>query len=94
MDRRHFFKHLASGLVVAAAPELFLPKLVKPSWRISRPRPDLKIIIGLDARRFESAIIDYQRRWEEVIRESLRLRSLALARMVIRFKPLCAITRA
>ena len=33
MDRRYFFKQLASGLIAAVAPTLFLPKLVKPQWK-------------------------------------------------------------
>lgn len=33
MNRRYFFKQLASGLVAAAAPALFLPKLIKPQWK-------------------------------------------------------------
>lgn len=33
MDRRYFFKALASGLVAVTSPELFLPKLVKPQWK-------------------------------------------------------------
>lgn len=36
MTRRHFFKSLASGLFVASAPTLFLPKLVKPAWKQPR----------------------------------------------------------
>ena len=34
MDRRYFFKALASGLVAATAPGLFLPKLIKPAWKV------------------------------------------------------------
>lgn len=33
MNRRNFFRSLASGLIVAAAPQIFLPKLVKPVWK-------------------------------------------------------------
>ena len=33
MNRRFFFRQLASGLVAAAAPSLFLPKLIKPRWK-------------------------------------------------------------
>jgi len=36
MDRRYFFKALASGLVAATAPGLFLPKLIKPAWKPER----------------------------------------------------------
>lgn len=32
-SRRTFFKQLATGLFVASSPGLFLPKLVKPSWK-------------------------------------------------------------
>lgn len=32
MNRRYFFSQLASGLIAAAAPALFLPKLIKPTW--------------------------------------------------------------
>jgi len=38
-SRRYFFRQLASGLVAAAAPGLFLPKLIKPGWKV-RPQPD------------------------------------------------------
>ena len=31
-NRRHFFRQLSSGLVVAAAPQVFMPKLTKPTW--------------------------------------------------------------
>lgn len=37
MNRRYFFRQLASGLVAAAAPSLFLPKLIKPGWK-ARPK--------------------------------------------------------
>lgn len=33
MNRRYFFKQLASGLVAATAPGLFLPKAIKPEWK-------------------------------------------------------------
>jgi hypothetical protein len=33
MQRRQFFRQLASGLIVASAPALFLPKIVKPKWK-------------------------------------------------------------
>ncbi len=33
MNRRYFFRTLASGLAIAAAPDLFLPKLIKPVWK-------------------------------------------------------------
>lgn len=33
MNRRSFFQQLASGLVVGAAPSLFVPKLIKPVWK-------------------------------------------------------------
>lgn len=33
MNRRHFFTRLASGLLVAAAPDLFIPKLIAPRWK-------------------------------------------------------------
>src|SRR6266576_7100987 len=33
MNRRNFFQRVASGLFVAAAPTLFLPKLIKPQWK-------------------------------------------------------------
>lgn len=36
MNRRNFFTRLASGLFVASAPTLFLPKIVKPGWRPTR----------------------------------------------------------
>jgi len=36
LDRRYFFKALASGLVAAVSPELFLPKLIKPAWKPAR----------------------------------------------------------
>lgn len=36
MNRRYFFQQLASGLVAAAAPTLFLPRLVKPKWKALR----------------------------------------------------------
>jgi len=39
MDRRRFFSQLASGLLVAAAPQLFLPKLIKPAWKEVRLTP-------------------------------------------------------
>lgn len=32
MNRRYFFSKLASGLVAAVAPGLFIPKLIKPQW--------------------------------------------------------------
>jgi hypothetical protein len=32
-SRRYFFRQLASGLAVAVAPDLFLPKLIKPVWK-------------------------------------------------------------
>jgi hypothetical protein len=38
MKRRYFFQQLASGLIAAAAPALFLPKLVKPQWRAPKPK--------------------------------------------------------
>lgn len=34
MNRRHFFHQLASGLIAASAPSLFLPKLIKPAWKV------------------------------------------------------------
>lgn len=36
MNRRYFFKGLASGLVAACSPGLFLPKIIKPVWRAPR----------------------------------------------------------
>lgn len=33
MNRRYFFQQLASGLIAAAAPALFIPKLIKPGWK-------------------------------------------------------------
>lgn len=33
MNRRHFFQKLASGILVAAAPNLFIPKLIAPRWK-------------------------------------------------------------
>jgi hypothetical protein len=36
MNRRYFFEKLASGLIAASAPTLFLPKLIKPQW--TKPR--------------------------------------------------------
>lgn len=41
-NRRRFFTQLASGLIVAAAPSLFLPKIIKPAW--SKPAR----LIGID----------------------------------------------
>lgn len=39
MDRRSFFQQLASGLVVLAAPRLFIPRLIKPAWKLPyRPK--------------------------------------------------------
>ena len=37
-SRRYFFRQLASGLVAASSPGLFLPKLIKPGWKAPRPR--------------------------------------------------------
>jgi len=33
-NRRFFFKQLACGLVAAVSPGLFLPKLIKPVWKL------------------------------------------------------------
>jgi hypothetical protein len=33
MKRRYFFKTLASGIAVATAPSLFLPKTFRPVWK-------------------------------------------------------------
>lgn len=42
MNRRKFFKQLASGLLVASAPSIFVPKLIKPVWKVPvhRINPD------------------------------------------------------
>jgi hypothetical protein len=32
VNRRYFFRQLASGILAATAPALFLPKLTKPGW--------------------------------------------------------------
>lgn len=45
MNRRYFFKALSSGLVAATSAELFLPKLVKPSWKALR-QPGKWIAMG------------------------------------------------
>jgi|PlaIllAssembly_1097288.scaffolds.fasta_scaffold632749_2 hypothetical protein len=33
MNRRGFFKILASGLVIATGPTIFIPKIIKPVWK-------------------------------------------------------------
>lgn len=33
-SRRGFFQQLASGLVVLAAPRIFVPKVITPTWRV------------------------------------------------------------
>jgi hypothetical protein len=33
MNRRYFFQQLASGLIAATAPMLFLPKIIRPGWK-------------------------------------------------------------
>jgi hypothetical protein len=33
MNRRSFFKILASGLVIATGPQIFIPKIIKPVWK-------------------------------------------------------------
>jgi len=36
MNRRSFFTQLASGLVVASAPSIWVPKLIKPKWKLTK----------------------------------------------------------
>ena len=43
MNRRNFFTQLASGIVVAAAPAVFLPKLIKPAWKV----PKNPVLLGI-----------------------------------------------
>lgn len=49
MNRRGFFEQLASGLLVAAAPTIFVPKLISPVWKPMRAalafRPDVYICV-------------------------------------------------
>jgi len=45
-NRRYFLRTLASGLVAAAAPSLFLPKLVKPGWKVPLRRQMVQIVAG------------------------------------------------
>jgi hypothetical protein len=35
MNRRKFFTELASGIVIASSPQIFLPRLIKPIWKRS-----------------------------------------------------------
>lgn len=45
MNRRYFFHQLASGLIAASVPSLFLPKLVRPRWKARPELGDLDIDI-------------------------------------------------
>ena len=39
MNRRSFFTRLASGLVIATCPQIFIPKTFAPVWRSLNPMP-------------------------------------------------------
>ncbi len=60
MDRRYFLSKLASGLVAAAAPGLFIPKLIKPQWSKvpwSGPRPEPVVVKDLAEPQREMSIL-------------------------------------
>lgn len=66
MNRRSFFKILASGLVVATSPQIFIPKIIKPVWKplptVLMPRPGLgpfdRWIFPVIANMSETDVID------------------------------------
>jgi hypothetical protein len=71
MNRRYFFRSLASGLVAATAPQLFLPKLIKPAWK---PLQSGLRVNPWSQDSFEQAIRSYeifmQDRWLTLVRRS------------------------
>lgn len=78
MNRRYFFKSLASGLVAAATPTLFLPKLIKPVWRpLATPTPGMilyaahleKMLMAAKVEVAEYLRIDMLQRLEPIFRE-------------------------
>jgi hypothetical protein len=72
MNRRYFFQALASGLVAASSPGLFLPKLIKPAWKPERP-----VVIGENWYRIDTAPFD-----AAMLRYTVEIRSGELARVV------------
>lgn len=54
MNRRFFFANLAAAIVPIAAPGLFLPKLIKPSWK-PLPRQIQALDMPFSARDFAGA---------------------------------------
>jgi hypothetical protein len=70
MNRRFFFK-----LVGAAAPALFLPKLIKPAWKLPRPGPVEMFAVLNPAyvtARYEWFIIDIPPAYDELILKNLK----------------------
>lgn len=52
MNRRLFFQQLASGLIVSAAPTIFVPKPFKTVWKVSNPNWPRLVITN----RYSSAV--------------------------------------
>jgi len=57
INRRYFLKTLASGLVAATAPNLFLPKLIKPAWKVPCTPPLTDEAVGECAMLFTYHVI-------------------------------------
>lgn len=71
MNRRHFFRQLASGLVTVSAPSLFLPKLIKPAWRalipdtITDPETAIRLMLSEVLQEFQN---EFPKDWMDKLR--------------------------
>jgi hypothetical protein len=44
MNRRLFFKKLTGVIIAASAPTIFLPKLIKPVWKVPYEHPSVTLV--------------------------------------------------